>query len=63
LQGSYAAKVDAFTQIKNQYELLEPFFDQFYDVIESMIESLPRSKVIKFIKDFCPAGRGSEYDI
>lgn len=63
LQGAYTAKCMAFMQMVTQRDLVEPYFDLFYEVLPAVASSLPRSKVLKFARSCCPAARGSQKDL
>ena len=50
-------------QADSQRELVEPFFDKYYDCVPKLAVSLPESKFRFFMKTCCPVARGSKNDL
>ena len=63
LQSDYQSKCYAFMQADSQRELIEKYFDKYYECVPKLAVSFPESKFKSFLRTCCPVARGSLTDL
>jgi len=56
-------KVKAFWQPGVHRDLIEPFFDRYYQVLPALVVHQPMTKANKFMTTCSPSLRGSDFDL